>query len=234
MMMWRLLLVAGALLLSAGVRAEAPAALAPAWDYAGDSQGTRLWTRQLPGHPVKDFRAQMTVDAPLAVVVAALTDVNAFPQWFWMMREAKLVGGTTLDDAHFYFAMHRIWPVAARDAVVRTRVSQDPQTLAVSIHVTAEPGRLPAVADHVRIPVMMSGWKLTPLSKTQTQLELVGHADPGGHIPLWLANSVVTMMPKETFRKLRRYLADPRYRNPEALYPQNPMLRDLMGRIRLP
>lgn len=206
----------------------------PPWEHASDSQGIKIWTRQIPGHPVKDFRALMTVDAPMATVVATLTDVNTFPQWFWMMNEARVLEGVALDDAYLYFSLKPIWPVSARDTVIRARVSQDPSTLAVSIDVHAEPGRIPPVKDHVRIPAMKSGWKLTPLSKTQTSLELVGHADPGGFIPLWLANMVVTVMPKETFKKLREHLADPRYRDAASMYAQNPMLRDLMGRIRVP
>ncbi|MFP5383780.1 MAG: START domain-containing protein [Gammaproteobacteria bacterium] len=206
----------------------------PAWELSSDAQGIRIWTRQIPGHPVKDFRALMTVDAPMATVVATLTDVNTFPHWFWMMNEARVLEGVALDDAYLYFSLKPIWPVSARDTVIRARVSQDPSTLAVSIDVHAEPGRIPPVKDHVRIPAMKSGWKLTPLSKTQTSLELIGHADPGGYIPLWLANMVVTVMPKETFKKLRRHLLDPRYREPEAMYGQNPMLRDLMGRISMP
>jgi len=72
------------------------------------------------------------------------------------------------------------------------------------------------------------------LSKTQTRIEMIGNGDPGGAIPLWLANSVVTILPKESFKNLRDHLADPRYQDPEAHYAANPMLRDLMSRIRLP
>lgn len=234
--MRRILVLAAALLASALAHAVAvdPAGKITPWEYDGETQGIKVWTRQPAGNPVKDFRAVMTVDAPLATVVATLTDVNTIPQWFWMMDQAKLVEGTTLDDAYLYFSLHRIWPVSARDAVIRATVSQEPATLAVHIDVSAAPDRVPAVADHVRIPRMNSGWTLRPLSKTRTELELIGNADPGGYIPLWLANMVVTVMPKETFRKLRHHLADPRYGNPEALYPQNPMLRDMMARIRVP
>lgn len=218
----------------AAARAVDPEGRITPWSYEGETQGIKVWTRQPAGHPVKDFRAVMTVDAPLATVVASLTDVNTIPQWFWMMNEARLLEGTTLDDAYLYFSLQRIWPVAARDAVIRATVAQEPATLAVHLDVVAAPTRIAPVADHVRIPSMQSGWTLRPLSPTRTELELIGNADPGGAIPLWLANMVVTVMPKETFKKLRRHLADPRYRNPESLYAQNPMLRDMMGRIRVP
>ncbi|MFZ5723684.1 MAG: START domain-containing protein [Pseudomonadota bacterium] len=228
--MRRFLLSLLLLCVAAPVAAVAP----PPWEYSGETQGIKIWTRQIPGNPVKDFRAVMTVDAPLATVVATLTDVNTIPQWFWMMTEARTIEGSTLDDAYLYFAIGGIWPVSARDSVIRCTVAQDPATLAISINATAAPDRMPPVKNHVRIPQMDSAWTLVPLSKTQTRVELIGNADPGGYIPLWLANMVVTTMPKETFRKLRRHLADPRYRDVAALSEENPMLRDFMSRVRVP
>lgn len=37
----------------------------PPWEYASDSHGIKIWTRQIPGHPVKDFRALMYAQNPM-------------------------------------------------------------------------------------------------------------------------------------------------------------------------
>lgn len=204
------------------------------WDFAGESHGIKVWTRTIPGAPLKDFRGVMDVDMPLDAVIAAVSDVPTYPEWFFQMREARIVEGATMENVRVYFVIGGIWPVSDRDAVIRASVTQDPATLAVHMLADAEPGFLPKVAGRVRMPAMHSGWTLTPLSPTRTRVELIGNADPGGLIPLWLANSVVTMMPKETLKRLRVQMQAPKYRQADALFARDPLLRDLRSRIRIP
>lgn len=206
----------------------------PAWELVGDSHGIRIWTRMIPGAPLKDFRGVMEVSYPLDVVVAAVTDVASYPEWFFQMREARLVEGKSLDDAYVYFMIAGLWPVSDRDAVVKATVSQDPQTLALSMLADGAPKKIPEVKGRVRMPAMHSGWTLTPLSPTRTQIELIGNADPGGWVPLWMSNSVVQLMPKETLKRLRRQLEKPKYRNTAELFAGDPLLRELRARIRMP
>lgn len=209
-------------------------AAASGWDHAGDRDGIQVWTRTIPGAPLKDFRGVTVVEQPLDVVVAAVTDVAAYPEWFFQMKEARIVQGERLDDAHVYFMIGGIWPVSDRDAVIRATVSQDPRTLAVHMAADAAPDFLPPVPGRVRMPAMKSGWKLTPLSATRTEIELIGNADPGGWIPLWLANSVVQMMPRETLKRLRVQMAVPKYRDPDAIFAADPLLAELRARLRMP
>ncbi|MFZ5757012.1 MAG: START domain-containing protein [Pseudomonadota bacterium] len=206
----------------------------PGWDFAGEGDGIKVWTKTIPGAPLKDFRGVMQVDLPLAVVVAAVTDIAAMPEWFFRMSESRIVDSQSLADAHVYFVLQGIWPVSDRDAVIKAGVAQDPQTLVLSMMADAAPAKLPAVEGRVRIPRMHSGWKLTPLSPTRTEIELIGNADPGGMIPLWLANAVVVLMPKETLKRLRKQMTLPKYRDPEAIFARDPLLRELRSRIRMP
>lgn len=78
------------------------------------------------------------------------------------MDKAKVLDGSTLEDAHFYYSLYPIWPIKARDAVLRATVHQDPQTLEVSIDLRAEPDYIPTVAQHVRMPSMNPAFRLTP------------------------------------------------------------------------
>lgn len=226
------LLLAAAVPAIAGA-AKTPAAV-PAWELDSDSHGIRVWTRMLPGAPLKDFRGVMEVDAPLAVVVAAVTDVPAYTEWFFQMREARLVEGKSLDEAYVYFALAGLWPVSDRDAVIKASVAQDPESLVVSMAADGVAEKIPAVKGRVRMPILHSGWKLTPLSPNRTEIELIGNADPGGWIPLWISNSVVQLMPRETLKRLRIQLANTKYSDPEKIFAGDSLLRELRTRIRFP
>lgn len=220
-------------LLVAGLLAMASAG-ATEWELASERDGIVVWTRTIPGAPLKDFRGRMDIDKPLAAVAAGVTDAATYPEWFFQMREARILDGKSMDDVYVYFVIGGIWPVSDRDAVARATVTQDPRTLAVRMIADATPDKIPPVKGLVRMPKMKSGWELTPLSPTRTRVELIGNADPGGMIPLWLANSVVQMMPRETLKRLRRQLDKPKYANPHVLFNADPLLREFRSRIRLP
>lgn len=204
------------------------------WEPVGDGNGIAVWTRRLPGAELKDFRGRMDVDRPLAVVVAALTDFPGYTQWFLHMREVRVLEGRSLADVFIYLVIDGVWPVSDRDAVAQAEVSQDPDTLAIRLMLYATPQKIPPVSGRVRMPVLWSGWELTPLSPTVTRIEVIGSADPGGKIPRWLANAAVEMMPRATLGGLRRQLAQPRYTDPEALFAADPLLRDLRAHLHMP
>lgn len=203
------------------------------WELANQRDGITVWTRAIPGAPLKDFRGRMVVDKPLDAVVAGVADAPTYPEWFFQMREARILEGKSLDEVYVYMVIGGIWPVSDRDAVARAVVSQDPRTLAVKMMALATPDKIPPVPGRVRMPKMQSGWELTPLSATRTQVDLIGNADPGGMIPLWLANSVVQVMPRETLKRLRKQLDKPKYANPDALFAADPLLREFRATLKL-
>lgn len=220
-------------LLVAGLLAMASAG-ATEWELASERDGITVWTRTIPGAPLKDFRGRMVIDKPLDAVAAGVTDTATYPEWFFQMREARILEGGSMNDVYVYFVIGGIWPVSARDAVARATVTQDPKTLAIRMIADATPDKIPPAQGLVRMPGLKSGWELTPLSPTRTQIELIGNADPGGMIPLWLANSVVQVMPRETLKRLRKQLDKPKYAKPDALFNADPLLREFRASIRLP
>jgi hypothetical protein len=219
-----------ALLMPAAVRAAGP----ETWQLDADTQGIKLYTRQMPGHPLKDFRGVMQVQAPLAQVAATLADVPAMPEWFFLLREARFIKGDRVDDSYIYMAMKGIWPVSPRDAVAHVVVKQDPATLTIHVLVNSADGIMPKQNGFVRIPSMEASWRLTPVSGTHTEVEIIGSADPGGWIPLTLANFLVTTLPEQSLKKMRQYIAKPEYRDLDRIYAKNPKLQELAERLRFP
>ncbi|MGB5096785.1 MAG: START domain-containing protein [Porticoccaceae bacterium] len=211
-------------------------ALTPAadWKLGSERDGITVWTRRLPGAALKDFRGRMEVDKPLGAVVAALTDFPAYSQWFLHMREARVLESPSLADVFVYFVIDGVWPVSDRDAVARAEVSQDSHTLAIRMMLQATPRKIPPVAGRVRMPLLQSGWELTPLSSTATRIEVIGSADPGGRVPLWLANAAVAIMPRKTLERLRLQLELPKYADPEVLFARDPLLSDMRTHLRMP
>lgn len=204
------------------------------WKAEGTSDGIAIFTRQLPGQPLRDFRGSVLIDAPLAQVAATLADVSTMHEWFYLLQEARFVRGAYTQDAHMYMAIKGIWPVSPRDMVAHVLVRQDPVTQAVHIDAQSVDGILPPQPGYVRIPEMRSSWTLKPVSATKTEVQIEGHGHPGGWIPLPIANFAVTTLPRQCLEKLRVHVAKPEYRDVEKMYAKNPKLRELMGKLVVP
>ena len=204
------------------------------WKAEGTSDGIAIFTRQLPGQPLRDFKGTVQIDAPLAQVAATLADVSTMHEWFFLLQEARFLRGAYTLDSHMYMAIKGIWPVSPRDVVAHVLVRQDPATQAVHIDAQSEDGIMPPQAGYVRIPEMKSAWTLRAVSATKTEVVIEGHGHPGGWIPLPIANFVVTTLPRQCLEKLRVHVAKPEYRDVEKMLAKNPKLRELVGKLVVP
>jgi hypothetical protein len=176
------------------------------WQVASHHDGITIYTRHEAGRDLKDFRGVVRVKASMRDVVATLVDVDAMPEWFFDMRAARVLEAGGPQDSYIYVVMKGVWPVQDRDAVVRVGWTQDPRTLVLSLNGTAAPEHYPPMRERVRIPRMSSSWTVTPLSAGETEVRLDVNVDPGGNIPVWLANLVVILMPERTLEHLRERL----------------------------
>jgi len=204
------------------------------WKLDGDARGITIYTRKQASNPYKDFKGSMQIDAPMKQVVATLADVTTMHEWFFMLREARFIQGQSPGEAYVYMAINGIWPVSARDVVAHVVVRQDPATYVIHVDVQSRDGILPPQAGYVRMPSMTSSWTLRPISPTKTAIELEGHGNPGGWIPLSLANLVVTTVPRQSMEKMRDYVLKANYTDAEKLYAQSPPLRELGKRLVFP
>ena len=172
------------------------------WQLASNQHGVQVYTQTVEGQDLKNFRAVMTVNAPMQQVVATLMNGDQMPEWFYNVLQSKPIE-TPLAGSYRYLWIKSPWPATDRDAVVKVNLSQDPKTLQLSVFATAAPTLVPLHPDRVRIPRMQSGWTITPLGKSRTQIQLDGNADPSGRIPVIVANIVVSLMPRITMRQLK-------------------------------
>jgi hypothetical protein len=99
------------------------------------------------------------------------------------------------------------WPVSNRDGVYRFSFghTEEGGSRAVIVRVQAVPDYIPARKGKVRVPRSDGFWKVGPTA-TGVRVTYQMHADPGGSIPAWMANSASVSSPFNTLKNLRAYL----------------------------
>lgn len=171
------------------------------WQLAKTENDIEVYTRKVPGEPLKAFRVVTTFDARAEDILAVITDADQGDQWQDRCTESRLL---EQQDADHYLAYVRIdtpWPLQDRDLVVRVVVKRLADRTVVQM--TNAPSAYPEQADLVRMPGYQGRWVLIPQAGGRTRVISEGQTSPGGSIPDWLANAAVIDSPLATMSNLR-------------------------------
>ncbi len=109
---------------------------------------------------------------------------------------------------HIYTLSGAPWPVSDRDAVVLSRVEQDSGSLVVTIRSSGKPDYVPRREGAVRVPRVESTWTLVPQPDGQVEVTYRVFSEPGGELPDWLVNSLVSDQPFNTLANLRLFFGN--------------------------
>jgi hypothetical protein len=181
----------------------------------------KIYTREIAGSNLDEFKGELVVETTLTALTALLLDSSAAPQWMHECETFEVIEQADEQNAVIYFVNGAPWPVSDRDAVISSSLTQDPETLAVRIDVNAVVGKIPEDDDYVRIPRMNGFWSFTPLANGKVNVVYQVHAEPGGSLPAWLANSVVVDTPYYTMSNMLDMLKLEKYKKAELSFIKN-------------
>lgn len=171
--------------------------------------GLNVYTKHIEGAQIKSFRAEMEVDATMDQVLSVIKDVKHYSDWFHLCRSYEVIEGSMNDGEYIgYYIVEAPWPLKDRDVYVKNVMSRDSETKTVTILTNAVPDFQPIKDDFTRVPEVYGRWTFRSVSPTRTYIEFIGHGHPGGIIPVWIANMVVTDVPKKTFLNLRELFSE--------------------------
>lgn len=190
------------LLLIALLVTHGSAALAQGWELVREEEGIRVWLKPVAGSSYKAFRSETLMQTDLATLRELQEDVEASCAWIHSCREQRLLSYEG-DTAFTYTRFDTPWPVQARDSVMRVTSRMDVDGSLVR-ELEGVPQRLPSDKAFERITSAQGYWRMTPQDDGRVKVVYELHAEPGGQVPAWLANSFVIDAPFNTLLLLRR------------------------------
>jgi hypothetical protein len=176
------------------------------WQLRGTHEGIPVYTRQVEGSPILEYKANVIVDAPMPKVIALFEDEKQIRRWYYQCVLSKLVENEGPKQEVIYLILHLPWPVAARDFVFRRTRSEDPANGIIIYTLTALPDRLPPVKGMIRVQSIKSSWTFRSLPEGQTELTFQQHTDPGGSIPASLINEMAVDTPFYSLKNFRKLI----------------------------
>lgn len=195
-------------------------AIGQAWanDVAGfkltvEKDGIQVFTREVEGSNLKEFRGSMKIRTSLASLVALMQDTEAYPTWVHNCRAAKVISETNFFEQITWRHMKTPWPVSDRDSVTFSRLTQEAKSGIVTYELEARPHAYPVQPGVVRIPAQKGFWRFTPEAEGYVTVVFQLHLDPGGALPTALANASAKDLPFKTLQNLRRVIVAEKYRS---------------------
>ncbi|GAA5189875.1 START domain-containing protein [Ferrimonas gelatinilytica] len=173
-----------------------PARIEPApggdWSQASRKGENSVWTRNVPGTPIKEVKLEAVVDAPIDQVWRTVTEIERYPEFMPYIDAIEVMHEHDENSAYVY---HRVDPplVSKRDYTLLIVNEVDPESGEHYRYWTQMNQFGPEPKEGVvRLVICDGSWALYPMEDGRTRAVYWVYTNPGGKIPTWLANKANT------------------------------------------
>jgi hypothetical protein len=184
------------------------------WQEVFDEGSVRVLQRPYGESPLMEVRGEIRVSASLNAVMALLRDAPYNRHWVYRSGGASILEQVGYAQAYVYGIVDAPWPMQDRDTVVRFDYLQDPRTGEIMISIRNFPEYVPLDPGFVRVPDFGGFWHLRPEERGQVAITYQVHGDPGGWVPVWMANYAAAVSVRRTLQNLPAALE--RYRGAKS------------------
>lgn len=180
-----------------------PGILAQPWTFVKEKDGIKVYTRLESNSSLKSFKGEVTFQASLEKVYSMLgTDKNN-DWWPTAITEVKVLGYDENKYIQYYLVYNLPWPFKNRDIVTETTIITDTVSGVRKYVASPLPNKVPEKSNLVRIKEYHQTWTVQHENKGYVHVTLEGSLNPGGDIPAWLFNMVITETPLKMLYSLR-------------------------------
>ncbi len=156
----------------------------------------------MQGSELDEIQGVIRVKATLNALMALLKDASFNRDWVYRSGGASILQDSGYAQAYVYGVVDAPSPMSDRDTVVRFDYHQDQETKEITVAITNFPEFIPEKADLVRVPRIGGYWRLKPEQDGWVEVTYQVYGDPGGWIPVWLANRAAVISVRETLRNM--------------------------------
>ena len=177
-----------------------------AWNFIKEKDGVKVYTRKEPGHQLKSFKGEADIHVPMSQVTNLIGNVKNVDWWDKNVKDINLLMYEKDKKSQYYLVYDSPWPVSDRDICSEANYSDDKVTGIRTIRTKPLPNVIPEKPGLVRIKDYWQKWTIEPMGESLVHVTLEGYVDPGGSVPDWIYNMVITETPLKVIRGVKRRL----------------------------
>lgn len=186
------------------------------WSTRLDEDGVLIESRKKGDSKYEEFRAQTLLEVNVASALALLQDTDACTKWVFRCKESTTLEQPSATERSFHQVTSLPFPAKSRDVIFHAEISYKPDGT-VKVEMTARPDALPE-GRHVRIREAYGYYLLEPMPDERTKITWQQYVDPGGALPSWLVNSMLTDLPFRSLSAFRELVTSAPYAGSIMVY----------------
>lgn len=173
------------------------------WVSAKDEDGIKVYTREVDGWDVEEFKVISVFKAKRYLIYNAIIDVVNYPNWYPDIMESELCKKVSDTEFYCYSKLDIPWPSTDRDGECHIKVTHNSEEKVTLIELNVCEKYKPRYDGYVRMTRGKGFWKLTSKGEG-TVVHYQYLSDPGGSIPAWIINMFIVDNPFNTVKALRQ------------------------------
>jgi hypothetical protein len=178
-------------------------ACAQTWEFVKEKDGIKIYTRKEGNNSLKSFKGEAFLHAKYEDLLNLIGNVKNQDWWDKGVTELKILFFEEGKHVQYYLVYDSPWPVTDRDLVVDAIINTDPVTRIRTVEAKPLLNVIPEKSNKIRIKKYWQKWTITPLQPGLVHVVLEGFVDPGGSVPDWLYNMVITDTPLKVIRTVK-------------------------------
>jgi hypothetical protein len=183
-----------------------PAYTQTKWTLAKEKNGIKVFTSLDGTSKFKSIKVEAVLTGTLNKLVHLLSDAASNKDWIYSTKESYIIKRISSTETLSYTETMVPWPASNRDLAINMQLSLDAKNNTLKVVARGVPNAIPQKKGIVRIPFFNSSWNVRSDGKSKLYINYLLEVDPGGTIPVWIANMFVAKGPYETFNNLAAVL----------------------------
>ena len=151
----------------------------------------------------KSYKGEVTFRANVDNVCSLLGSATNHDWWDKSISDVKVLGYEENKYIQYYLIFNMPFPFENRDVVTETTITTDSLSRTFKYIARPIPNKIPEKSNLVRIKEYQQTWTVQAKEKGYVHVTLEGSINPGGNIPVWLFNMVITETPLKMLHSLR-------------------------------
>lgn len=176
------------------------------WKLAKDKDDILIYTKQINGMKIKEFKAYTTINTTVDNLLAVLQDVDNYDKWTVNVKNSALLKKISDDETYIYSEANIPWPFSKRDIINHINIYWSQTRDTATLVIDGVPDYLPEKKGIIRIPISKGAWHIHQVAEENVAIEYSYAADPGGSIPAWIVNLFIVDGPYKTLLRLKTYI----------------------------
>lgn len=200
------------------------------WELIESKNGIDTYKMTHPGTNVCAFKGVGFVDAKIEIIGEVMRDIPAYPEWMAKFKKTAILKTIDRNTYVFNAVLKTPVPFQNRDIVIENQTKYNFNNGSVLLTFrSANSFNYPRQEGLFRVTELEGHYYLEYFGRDKTRITYQYRSDPGGNIPVLLANEIeIKHYPAQTISGLRKMVQKKKYIDAGLTSPEHDLIEQML------